>query len=396
MDIVIAANFCRDFSPTDNGRFLYLAKMLSENHEVEIVTSDFYHATKKFREELKVKWPFKITYIHELGYKKNVDINRLLSHYILGKNFLKYLKRRKKPDVIYCAVPSLDFADAARKYCKKNGVKFIIDIQDLWPEAFKMAFNIPVLSDVIFAPMQLKANKIYKAADHIVAVSKTYAERAKQVNKTADTTVVLLGTEMKEFDSYICKGAIDDNKIKIAYIGSLSNSYDIENVIRAIDKLPDKNNIKFIVMGDGVLKQRFEEFAKQFSLDIEFTGRLDYPQMVERLCKCDIAVNPIVKGSAGSVINKVGDYAMAALPVINTQECKEYRNLIEEYGAGINCECGNADDISNAILTLCENNELRKKMGEGNRKMAIEKFDRAKTYGNIVRVITDESFNNQS
>lgn len=58
--------------------------------------------------------------------------------------------------------------------------------------------------------------------------------------------------------------------------------------------------------------------------------------MVGLLCSCDIAVNPIKKGSAGSIINKVGDYAAAGIPVVNTQENLEYKNILEEYNAGIN------------------------------------------------------------
>ena len=39
MDIVIISEFSESFSKTDNDRFLYLARMLSEEHEVEIVTT---------------------------------------------------------------------------------------------------------------------------------------------------------------------------------------------------------------------------------------------------------------------------------------------------------------------------------------------------------------------
>jgi hypothetical protein len=46
-DIVIIANFCRDFSETDNGRFMYLCKELSKDNKVEIITSDFGHTSKK-------------------------------------------------------------------------------------------------------------------------------------------------------------------------------------------------------------------------------------------------------------------------------------------------------------------------------------------------------------
>jgi len=52
--------------------------------------------------------------------------------------------------------------------------------------------------------------------------------------------------------------------------------------------------------------------------------------MVGLLCACQIAINPIKSKSAGSIINKVGDYAAAGLPVINSQENEEYRRLIKE------------------------------------------------------------------
>ena len=49
MDIVIVSEFCEDFSREDNDRFLYLAKLLAPENEVEIVTSGFRHITKKKR-----------------------------------------------------------------------------------------------------------------------------------------------------------------------------------------------------------------------------------------------------------------------------------------------------------------------------------------------------------
>lgn len=59
----------------------------------------------------------------------------------------------------------------------------MIDIQDIWPEAFKMVFNVPIISDLIFYPMKKMADYIYSRADSIVAVSDTYADRASTVNK---------------------------------------------------------------------------------------------------------------------------------------------------------------------------------------------------------------------
>ena len=102
MDILILTNFRADLSITDNNRFVYLSKQLARFHKVELVTSDFWHGRKQHSESLPKEWSFKVTFIHEPGYKKNVCFKRFISHYIWGRNVKRYLKTRKKPDVVYC------------------------------------------------------------------------------------------------------------------------------------------------------------------------------------------------------------------------------------------------------------------------------------------------------
>ena len=396
MKILIIAHFTQMPSEKGNNRFNYISNLLSKNSEnqVELITSNFSHKFKKHREmekETTEELKYKITTIHEKGYKKNISLKRFYSHHIMAKNLGKYLLSLEyRPDVIYCAVPSLDVAKVAAKFAEKNDIRFIVDIQDLWPEAFKMVFNIPIVSNSIFLPMKKQADYIYKRADNIIAVSQTYLNRATEVNKKSNRNeVVFLGTEMEKFDKYKKeKIAKKEGIIKIVYIGTLGHSYNIKIIIDAINKLKEKgiNNIEFLVMGDGPLKNEFEEYAKQKDVNCTFTGMMPYTKMIPMLCNCDIAVNPIRKGSAGSIINKVGDYAMAGLPVINTQQNKEYMDLVENYNIGYNCS-NDIDEIAKKIEYLAENKIIRDEMGRNNRKLAEDKFDRFKTYDVIKEII---------
>lgn len=393
-DILIIANFCRDFSENDNGRFVYLCKELSKNHNVEIVTSSFAHATKTHRAPLTVDWPFKITFLREPGYKKNISVKRFYSHYVWGRNLRKYLKQRKKPDVVYCAVPSLTGPLSAAKYCQKNDIRFIIDIQDIWPEAFQMVFNIPVVSSLIFAPFKRLVNGIYKRADEIVAVSNTYVNRALSVNsKCKSGLTVYLGTKLDTFDQNVKNNPVEkkDDELWLGYCGTLGASYDIICVLDALAMVKEHGITppKFIIMGDGARRAEFEEYAKKKNVDAVFTGRMPYDEMCGRLCACDIVINPICKGSAGSVINKVGDYAMSGRPVINTQENQEYRELLEKNKAGINCECENAEEVASAIETLIKDSDMRCKLAENSRKLGETEFDRAISYQRIIDKILE-------
>lgn len=391
MDIVILANYTMDFSSSDNGRFSYLANMLAKKgNEVEVVTSDFYHITKKTRVFYPQKLNYKVTFIHEPGYPTNICLKRFYSHYCWGKNAINYLKKRKKPDVVYCAVPSLSGPYAVAKFCEENKIRFVIDIQDLWPEAFRMACNIPVISDLSFLPFEFLANGIYKRADAICAVSETYVNRALRVNRKCKTgTTVFLGTDLDTFDRYAAEPSIllkSEKDIWLAYCGTLGSSYDLKCAIDALAILVDEK-VKFIVMGDGPRKDEFEQYAKKKGVNALFLGRLSYNQMCSTLCACDITINPIMHMAAQSIINKHADYAASGLPVISTQENEEYQKLVDTYQMGFNCKNGDAKDLAEKLKILVNDKALRIAMGENARRCAEEKFDRNRTYALLKRSI---------
>ncbi len=397
MKVWIVAEFLDDISKpaTYNSRFLTVADLLTERgHEVQIITTDFVHSAKRHISGVERYKACSLTALHEPGYRKNVSLRRFYSHHVLGQNLKKWMPSQEKPDVIYCAVPSLDFAYEAARYAEDHGIRFVVDVQDLWPEAFEMVLHIPVLSRLAFAPLRMRANAIYRRADRVVAVSRTYADRALQVNsKTQHGSTVFLGTSLSRFDSFRGEQFPVEKQagaLWLGYVGTLGHSYDLPTVFKAMHLLKDRpcyERLKLVVMGNGPLRSKFEQQAQSLGLNVHFTGNLPYPVMVSGLTKCDIALNPIRRGAAQSIINKHGDYAAAGIPVLNTQEAPEYRELVEEYGMGINCPCQDPKALAEAIEALAGSEARRMTMGEGARRCARERFDRTFSYIAIVDAI---------
>lgn len=392
MKIIIVANFpgVMDGSYTD--RFCYLAKLLHDKgHEVELVGSDFCHDNKLVRDsKVGELYPYRVTLLHEEPYMRNVSLQRLKSHFCWGKEVGKYLHTKEKPDVIFCAIPSLTVAREVAKFCKKNKVKFVVDLQDLWPEAFAMAMPSKLLQ-YAFLPMKWYVDVSYKAADLAVAVSDTYVNRILTVNKKISAGLsVYLGNDGEAFDKGRKKYQLERNEdeIVVGYIGNMSTSYDMPCVMDALAIVKErgyvKQSIRFVLVGGGVDEDKFKEYAKNVYPNTTFLGRKSYQEMAGLLCGYDIVVNPIVKGSVASIINKVGDYALSGKPVVNTQESIEYRKLVDLYECGINCECGNAEQVADAIEKLALDSELRSKMGKGAARLGRERFDRRYTYPKIV------------
>lgn len=393
-DILLIAHFCDYGQENSNNRFNYIAKLLYDSgYDVELVTSSFSHRDKKQRKKSDIK-EYKTTLIYEPDYRKNVSFKRFFySHYIMACNLKAYLKSRKKPNLIYCAVPSIDVAYVAKKYAKKNNIPFIIDVQDLWPEAFQMVLKIPILNSIIFAPIRKKVDSVYKAADAVVAVSKTYAERAMcNKKKYKEALIVYLGTDLQIYDQN-AKKKMDIEKEKdcvwLGYCGTLGHSYDLTkvfNVLRVLAKRQVKKH-RFIIMGDGPLREKYETLASKNDLPVTFTGKLKYDIMCATLNKCDICINPISSGAAQSIINKHADYAASGLPVLSTQCNREYKEIVDFFEMGINCDTCSEEEIADILEELFVNREMRERMGNNARKCAEELFDRGTSYVKIIELI---------
>lgn len=398
-DILLVCNYWHFEFEKKSSRYRTMADLLAEEDgfRVEVVTSTFRHQTKTQRNLLeieKIPSTYEVTLLHEPNYRKNISLRRIYSHRCFAKGVVRYLNERKKPDIIICSVPSLSVGSAVTKYANKHNIKVIIDIQDLWPEAFKMAFHVPVISDILFFPMMMQANRIYARADRIMAVSDTYVKRALRYNTKDEIGLsVYIGTDSKLVCESVKGKHIDKptDEFWIGYVGALGYSYAIKSIIDAIAILSHKEhaNIVFKVMGDGVLLTEFKTYASQKNVSCDFTGFLEYGEMMSMLMVCDIAVNPIIGSSVSSIINKVSDYAVAGIPVVNTQNSTEYKQLIEEYNCGINCKNGDSQSIAEAIGRLYSDPSLKETMGNNSRRLAAEKFDRNNTYARVIKLIKD-------
>lgn len=395
-DILLITNFWHFDKEKDSSRYTTLSDIIVESgYSLEVITSDFYHRVKQKRnysEDFLKSFNYKITLLNEPVYKKNVSLKRLWAHKRFAKNVLSYLKHRKIPDAIIVVIPSTYVAKYVIKFCKKNNIKSILDIQDLWPEAFKMAFNVPILSSLLFFPMKRMANYAYKNATYITAVSKTYVGRAESVrNDKGKGVPIYLGSNYEYALSSINAISVDkpENEFWITYIGALGYSYNINLVIDAISKLEEDGltNIVFNVFGNGVLENRFKEYAEKKHIKANFFGHVEYGQMMAYLSKTDIAVNPIIGTSVSSIINKVCDYATAGTAVINDQNSEEYRKMLEYYNCGINCHNDNIESFAEAIKKLYFDTELRNQMRKNAKLMADENFNRKKTYFKMVDIL---------
>lgn len=382
-------------------RLHYLAELFTRcGLETEIITADFQHWEKRYRtpedmRRLREASKCSLTFLHEGAYTKNIDPKRILSYRMLANNVRRYLEAHSY-DLIYALIPDNHLCAVAGKYAKKRGIPFIVDVEDLWPEAMRMVLDIPVVSDVLFSYFTVNAKKAYRLADAVVGSSDEYRDEPLKYGITpARSKTVYVGTEMARFDAGAKKNAAKPKKQKnefwVTYAGTLGTSYDIETMIRAAALLRERGyeNIVTMLLGGGPDQARLEAAAKELGAPVRFTGYLPYEEMAAYLCASDITVNSLVAKASQSIVSKIGDYLAAGKPMINTGLNPEFKQKVVSDGFGMNITPGDAPALADAIESLYTAPETRQTLGKTAREIAEKQFDRATTYMEIVNLVRE-------
>ena len=381
------------------GRMFYLAELFCQyGYEVDLITSKFQHWLKKFRTEeemetIRQKAKCNITFLDEDGYTKNVQVKRILSRRGLTKRIKAHLEANTY-DLVYSQIPDNHLASVAAAYAKKKGIPFVVDIEDLWPEAMRMVLDVPVVSDILFSYFTVTAKKTYKLADAAVGSSDTYRdEPLKYKVKIPKSVTVYVGNELSAFDeeaaANLSKVEKPEGEFWVTYAGTLGTSYDIATLIRAADILEKRGveGLRVVLLGDGPLRGDFEALAKELSGKVSFIGYVPHALMAAYLVKSDVTVNSLVRKAAQSIVSKIGDYLASGHPMINTGLDPEFWGKVEADGFGVNVEPEDPEALANVIEGLMKDPAKCEQMGITARQIGEEQFDRPRSYKKIIDMV---------
>jgi len=296
----------------------------------------------------------------------------------LYKHFSKIHTNNSHVVVAYPFVSSL----IALLFFKSSIQKIIIDVQDLWPESFKLLFpsTNPKIIDLLCSPFYLLNKLLFKKFDHFCFVSNSFKDHfiEKYINK-GDTHTCYIGNSRLNIEHKM--PSYPTKTCNLVYVGSLEKSYDLIPFFDSILSLNSSNNIIYNleIYGGGSNLSYYKNYCENTNNhNVTFHGYVAISELLPKLSTYHIAINPIILKSEASIINKHADYAYSGLPVISTQTNKEYKNLLEDYGAGINISF-HMNDIIDSIntITYCEESFIN--FSKGSKNMYFL-FDRNKTY----------------
>lgn len=379
------------------GRYGTLAsELISRGHKVVWWTSDFNHGTKSRR--TPVQHPtegLEIRYLAVPPYKRNIGFDRLWNCYKYGKQLYKDAFTAPQPDVIVASLPPIESAANAVRYAQPRNIPVIIDIQDIWPEAFLLPFPkcSHSLVSLLLTPYFRLSRQAYRGATAITGVSPQYVELGLSKRSADDpkiaSHVAYLGYDEDVFSS--AQPKLNDGKTRIVFAGTLGHTYDVDAMVRAAGMLAKSHpSVEFIIIGSGPLEHRARSLATELGLPASvFMGRVPFTEVVAWLKSSSIGINGYAAGAPQSFTNKICEYAGAGLAIANSLP-DGLDTFINDHAMGMNYEAGNADHLYTILKKMVEDPGLLATYKANSRRIALDLFERKKVYKDFASFVLNQ------
>lgn len=347
--------------------YQFAKKLIERGHIVKIFTASTIHTTD-------------INYIKndESNYKELIIENvpfvfvKTCDYYGNGKkrvlNFVQYAYRvlglikklnLEKPDIIYASSAHPLTWLSGYRISEKYNAKFIAETRDLWPETLVVLGNLNrkgLQAKVLYSIEKF----IYRKADKLIFTFPGGKEYVAKIGLNTDKVEYINnGVDLNEFyynkEHYTLNDddLIDDSFFKVLYTGTMGLSNSLDSLMEAAKIIAAKGNnkIKFILYGDGVQRQKLEEYTRINNLsNVYFKGKVERKYIPYILSMSDLNVfngKNVSLYKYGLSLNKMFEYFASGKPTLSNIECGY--DILKEYNSGITIKGGSAEALANGI-----------------------------------------------
>ena len=366
----------------------FAKELVKRGHSVTIVASSFHYSKYKEMKEYGNKEYLQETIdgVHFIWIKTPPYFGNGISRV---KNMLSYTYKvvniipklnLKDPDIIIGSSVHLFAVYAAYKLAQKYHTPFIMEVRDIWPQTL-IDMGISKWHPFIITLGWIE-RYLYKKADMIISNLPYAFEHIGKFVPKEKFIWISNGVDLDNIN-HIEKTKTD--KFTISYTGAIGVANNLTLLVDAAEKLKEKKDIFFRIVGDGAEKEKLKELVKLKNLqNISIEDSVAKNEVSNILQSSDILYfnlkdSPVFNFGISS--NKLFDYMAAGRVIIFSTKAKN--NPIKDANAGYTIEPDNLKQLEQTILNIynLQQNE-RNTIGNKIRKYAEENYS--------ISVLTDK------
>lgn len=311
-------------------------------------------------------------------------ISQVLLPYVFSFRIQKLIRRRV--DVIIVYSPPLPLAIAGSKLKKLHNAKYILNVQDLFPQN---AIDLGILKNrlliKLFEHIEAEA---YRNAD-IIAVhsesNKSFLTTRKGVPQEK-IRVLHNWIDVAPFNGIHRTGKFRklfglEDKFVLLFAGVIGPSQGLDMIIRTAYQLQKDSysDICFLIIGDGTEKQRLVQMVNDLGLrNVQFgpfVSKDQYPLLVK---DADVGLVSLSNKNKTPVVpGKILGYMAASIPVIAfLNKESDGHKIIKDARCGYSEVSDNVEKAVKAIIKIYNECHRLKEYGENGFNYVIDNFEK--------------------
>ena len=271
-------------------------------------------------------------HIKTCRYHKTAGLSRIWSEIQFHYRLVKLARKFEKPDLVVATTSSL-FSNPVLSYCHKNGIKYITEVLDWWPDDF-VDFGLVSAKNPIMKFFFWRAKKTYVESDAIVFSMEGCVEymKDKKWGKEQGGPVDLSkmyyinnGVDLHDFDTWVNEYKIEDedlnsDKKRITYLGSVRLANNVGQFIKAAELLKNRDDVVFLIYGNGEDREPLIQYCLEHGLkNVKFKEKWIDPRYVPFvLSQSFLNILNYTKGFGkyGISSSKMFQYMAAGKPIV--------------------------------------------------------------------------------
>jgi glycosyltransferase involved in cell wall biosynthesis len=298
-------------------------------------------------------------------------------------------------DVMYVWHPPLTVGVSAWIIAKLKRVRFVYDVQDLWPES-AVASGLMRPGPLVTVLHRL-ADWVYRRAPAIFVVSEAAAAHlAKRGVEPAKISIARHWIDTAPFERPSTRDVRQElgwaGSFVVMFAGNLGFVQGLDTAIEAAALLGERPEIQFVFVGDGADRPRLESLvaAKRLS-NVRFLGYHPADEMPALLRAADALLVHLRRSDVAdhAVPTKILSYMAAGRPIVCATSGAA-GTLVASAGAGVTSAPDDPAGMAAAITRLASMPaEARDRMGRDGRAYLRAHFEKQVVISQYERALLD-------
>lgn len=399
--LMVTQNFYPEIGSASNRMKNIYLELNERGYDVKILTSDPSYPNRNLYKDSSYWYDENIekniVRIHPKTRKYTRNLFRRLMLYIevAVRLILAICKDKEKYDYIFVSTPSIFIPVAGMFAKRKMKAKLIVDVRDLWPESL---IGIGFFNKKWILKFAYKLEyKIYHAADNIIINSEGFYSYISSTG-ISPNRISFMPNSLTEKELSTVPKRNDSDKVTVIYTGNIGLAQDIEKLILIAEYLKEYKNISFKIIGYGYQKRELGESieAKQLP-NMQLIEPKNREDTLAEIVNADIAYVSLVEKDVFKKVlpGKVMDYMSMRKPIV-ADVAGYAKEVVEEAQCGFVTEDRTVAELSDYIIKLAQDKQLRNRLGENGYQYAFRTLRWKTNIETLLKILEERDVTEES